>query len=530
MTIEWEARYDELFQYTAKHYEHVSEAAKNVQQAQAHILSRIIVANSTTPFGITYSFGDISSPLDFQRRVPCSRYDSYASWLERKDLGQFAHSPPTACAWSSGTEGARKCIPLPATLLGEFELAIAAWLHSLILRYPRITSGPAYWIVGPRFQTSSRNDDLENDDGSYFLPNFWERLAPLLVPSPVCGSEGGFTEWAFATLLYLILEPELTWMSVWSPTLLSELLESYTELRPFMEQSLRDGRCEHVDLPLASKTIESLNEALSSRREISAHQLAILKRAPASLWRELWPNLTLCSCWGDGWASLFLPRLMRQLPGVAIQKKGLLATEGVISLPFEGDDADDPVLAINSHFFEFVHPSRDVPLLAHQVELGGRYEVLLTTGGGLYRYALGDTVEVTGWFHEAPRIRFLGKTSGVTDMCGEKLHESFVVQCLEQLGKELSLDLSDITLRPVIDAETRYYEACTPDLDERQCEDVRLGLESQLALNPHYAQCRALRQLEHVRVTTTRCTRTSTHLLSTAKERVLLAGAGAPLE
>lgn len=523
MTVEFTAGYDELVRYTAKHYEHLIKAAKNVSAAQANVLSHIVSANVKTPFGRAHRFGEISSPFDFQRQVPVSGYDSYSNYFERKEPGHFVSSAPKTWAWSSGTESARKRLPLTEALLTEFELAIAPWLHSLFLHYPQLASGPAYWIVGPRFQGLSPSDELESDDGAYFLQSLWARIAPLLTPSPACGSHGGFKEWAFATLLHLILQPELTWMSVWSPTLLSELLDSISELRPFLTDSLRSGHCEDLGLSLAPATIEYLNQTIASRPEIANQQLAILEHGALTPWRALWPKLILCSCWGDGWASLFLPRLTRQLPGVRIQKKGLLATEGVVSIPLEGRDSEDPVLAVASHFFEFLDSSSNVALLAHQVELGGRYEILLTTGAGLYRYALGDSVEVTGWFHQAPRIRFLGKTSGVTDLCGEKLNESFVVRCLQQISSDLSLDLSSTTLRPIVNGESRYYEACVPDLDARQREKVSLALERELLRNPHYAQCRALRQLQPVRVISARGSQPSEkNKLSTAKERVLL--------
>ena len=97
--------------------------------------------------------------------------------------------------------------------------------------------------------------------------------------------------------------------------------------------------------------------------------------------------------------------LHRLLGDVEIQPKGLLATEGIISLPLW--ECPAPALAARSHFFEFAEldaqsdPARRGafprrPRLAHEVELGGRYRVALTTAGGLYRYLLGDEVQVVG--------------------------------------------------------------------------------------------------------------------------------------
>ena len=113
-------------------------------------------------------------------------------------------------------------------------------------------------------------------------------------------------------------------------------------------------------------------------------------------------------------------------PGVEIQPKGLLATEAFVTIPFAGRHP----LAIRSHFFEFLEGDR--PRMAHQVEPGGIYSVVVTTGGGLYRYRLEDRVEVTGFVGRTPSLRVLGKEGHVSDLRGEKLHESFVAGALER--------------------------------------------------------------------------------------------------
>src|SRR5262249_53619828 len=98
----------------------------------------------------------------------------------------------------------------------------------------------------------------------------------------------------------------------------------------------------------------------------------------------IWPGLRLVSCWGDGHAALHRPALRRRRPGVRLQPKGLLATEACVSIPF----ADRAPVAARSHFFEFLEG--DSPRLAHELEEGGVYSVVVTTGGGFYRYCLED--------------------------------------------------------------------------------------------------------------------------------------------
>src|SRR5262249_56650625 len=94
------------------------------------------------------------------------------------------------------------------------------------------------------------------------------------------------------------------------------------------------------------------------------------------------------------------------------------------------------VLAVRSHFREFLPADavgrRDAtrPQLAHELEPGYAYSVVLTTGGGLYRYHLGDVVAVVGRVRDCPIVRFVGRKN-VSDWRGEKLHEAHAARVIE---------------------------------------------------------------------------------------------------
>ena len=69
----------------------------------------------------------------------------------------------------------------------------------------------------------------------------------------------------------------------------------------------------------------------------------------------------------------------------------------IVTIPFAGRHP----LAIGSHFFEFID-ANGCARLAHQLERGVDYTVVVTTGGGLYRYRLADRVSVDGWCAATP--------------------------------------------------------------------------------------------------------------------------------
>ena len=46
-------------------------------------------------------------------------------------------------------------------------------------------------------------------------------------------------------------------------------------------------------------------------------------------------------------------------------------------------------------------------LLIDEVEVGGRYELVLTTCSGLYRYRNGDVIQIVGFHENCPVLRML---------------------------------------------------------------------------------------------------------------------------
>jgi hypothetical protein len=208
----------------------------------------------------------------------------------------------------------------------------------------------------------------------------------------------------------------------------------------------------------------------------------------------VWPRLALISCWADGAASLALPQLEELFPGVEVQPKGLLATEGVVSFPLLGQPA--PVLAVRSHFFEFEETGGGFRL-AHEVEIGGRYRVVLTTGGGLYRYPLRDEVEIAGRLEQCPLLRFIGKADRISDLVGEKLAEAHVRSVLTSVFAGQRLSPRFALLAPILGPLTRYALFLQGAGD---AAGVAAAVQAGLEANPHYRYAVELGQLAPVEV------------------------------
>jgi hypothetical protein len=207
--------------------------------------------------------------------------------------------------------------------------------------------------------------------------------------------------------------------------------------------------------------------------------------------RQVWPHLSLISCWGDGPSTTAAAQLANRC-GITVQPKGLLASEGVVTIPFEGRH---PV-AVRSHFFEFLDTGGQIRL-AHELRSGLEYTVLLTTGGGLYRYRLGDRVRVDDVVYNTPSLRFVGRDDRVSDLFGEKLSDGFVSGVLERLFAGAP---PQFALLAPHRTGTRFAYALFVSADAPASPDLAACLEQALRSNPHYAWCVDLGQLAPVRV------------------------------
>src|SRR5207249_3781643 len=78
------------------------------------------------------------------------------------------------------------------------------------------------------------------------------------------------------------------------------------------------------------------------------------------------------------------------------------------------------VFTLSPFEFEEVDETTPTIKLAHELQAGRRYSVIVSTGGDLYRSRLNDLIEVAGFYNQCPLLRFVGRQSKVVDICGEK--------------------------------------------------------------------------------------------------------------
>jgi hypothetical protein len=480
-----------------------ARACRHVARTQAQVLADILRANRCTAFGAAHGFDRIHDPRAYQERVPLATYEDFAGAIRRIGAGEMnvlTWEPVQLLEPTSGTAGGEKLIPYTAGLRRQFQRGVAAWIADLFRHRPAVRRGRAYWSISPALGAQRRSPGGIPigfaDDAAYL--GWWEQLAlrQLLVMPGAVARLPDMSAFRYCTLRFLLAAADLSLISVWNPTFLSALLVALPQWHDRLCDDIHRGTL-HPPVPLAPELAKSLSRSLKTDPERARFLASV---GPASV-RQFWPRLALISCWTDAAASRFVPELRRLFPDVEIQSKGLLATEGFVSVPLVGEPA--AALAVCSHFFEFEELTSARCKLAHELERGGCYRVVLTTAGGLYRYQLRDEVEVVGFRHQCPLLRFQGKSDQVSDLVGEKLAEPQVRAVLDRLPALRILQPRFTLLVPVEALPARYrLYVQGPGIDDAlpSLEQLRADLQAGLEENPYYRQAVALGQLAPVEV------------------------------
>jgi hypothetical protein len=258
-----------------------------------------------------------------------------------------------------------------------------------------------------------------------------------------------------STAVQLLTCRTLSMMSVWNPSFLSILCDY-----------IRDH---------AGDLARTLSRTADPAR---------LRAAKDERFDRVFPDLRLISCWADGSAGEDAAALQKRFPGVQIQPKGLLATECFTSFPLIGETGAR--LSIFSHFFEFRSLSDGNIYTADELT-PGQYELIVTTGGGFYRYQIGDIVDILETYPDRPpRLAFLRRKGISCDLCGEKLTEDFVRGICKRLGIAQDFCL----LAP---EGKGYVLYTTADIAPKRLDDALCG-------SYHYNYCRKLSQLSPAEV------------------------------
>ncbi len=383
----------------------------NPQPAQDAILSMLLRKNAQTEWGKKYEFARIKNSQEYRQRLPISRYEDLAPYINRMMQGE-ANVLYTGLiknfSKSSGTTNDKsKFIPVSQDALHNCHLKasldVGAWWYnskpasqwlanskglimggtwSLFKEHPRIVVGDVSAIMMqnmPFYAKYMQAPDL----ATALLPDWEEKIARMVR--------------------YLAATTNLTNISgvpTWTLVLLRALLDftgkrNALELFPRMEVYFHGG----VDFSPYRSQFEAL------------------------------------------------------FPSEEMQYRNMYnASEGFLAAQIDNASDDMLLYMDNGIFFEFL-PLADIDnpqaqtLSADEVEMGKPYALILSTNAGLWRYMLGDVVEFSSL--RPHKIRIAGRTQQFLNVFGEELMVSNTDKAIALTSARHAAEVADYTVCPI---------------------------------------------------------------------------------
>jgi hypothetical protein len=442
--------------------------ADNLKNVQQGILDKIL---SDHPY--------LKSKEDFENS-PISDYGQQTKKLNEANFIAKRYQP------TSGSGDKEKLIPYNDKFINELNKGLNPWLFDLGKTYPSILTGRHYWSIS-WLPTHYREKNWSLDDFE-LLPAWKKNLTRIMMAVPNEISKAKSLEASqFATLTYLIAADDLSFISVWSPTFFLQLLALADSWKEELLRTLRSGTWN-----LFSPELDYLSCPQSPKQAL-AFEKGDLKK--------VWPKLSLVSSWDSSTSDQWSEKLRAKFPDASFQGKGLWATEGVVTIPFEGRY----LLSYLSHYYEFLNLENGELLSSWELKEGMEVQPVITSGNGFVRYNLKDRILVKGFYKSLPELEFLERDS-TFDMVGEKLDAHCFLEIHHEM-KHVFPMLSWVIAFAVIPTSGRpyYHFIFDGEGDVKKAEEY---LKKLLDQRFHYHLALELGQLSNLKITISRSTYT----------------------
>ena len=467
---------------------------------------------------------------------------------------------------TSGSTSDVKYIPYTEKFLKSYMNGVFSWIYNLYQNNKRLFLGSSYWSVSPILKreavTSGGIRVGIEDDTSYFdkvSAFFLNKL--FTVPKEIKNIQN-MEDFLLITAVFLLLSENLTMISVWSPSFLMILLDFIEKNQKvicqivksedlgtefFADKNLGNKKYfqiiqkkyrklwkknrskflinyfEKYEKNILSKNDKTQNLEITEKNnenEIISENKNLETKSGNKIVENfvdyfvIWEKLSLVSCWSDSDSYEIFIKLKEKLNpnkkniNLKFQGKGLMSTECIVSFPLE-NVKNGSVAAYNSFFYEFIQVSYDKlgnrsPKLLDELELGERYCVVVTTNAGLYRYNTNDIVEVTGFYHKIPIVKFVGRINNFSDIVGEKLKNSFVEKQVLTTLEENNIKGEFLLFAPVRNETGEIFYTLFLEIKKEvrkfNWKQIENEINSSLCKAFHYEYAYKLGQLGKVRV------------------------------
>nr|DAD20850.1 TPA_asm: hypothetical protein HUJ06_022313 [Nelumbo nucifera] len=465
------------------------EVAENASFIQTQTLRRIIELNFNTEY-LKKWLGDIkvqdidSNALEalYTSSVPLVSHADLEPYIQRIADGDsspiLTQEPITLLSLSSGTtEGRQKYVP--------FTRHSAQTTLQIFRVYPTTAGGRILEFIYSSKQFKTKGGLTAGTATTHYYASEEFKIKQKKTKTFTCSpkeviSGGDYKQSTYCHLLLgLVFCDEVEFITSTFAYSIVQAFTAFEEIWKDICKDIKEGTLSsRITIPSMRKAVTELlspNPSLASRIEKKCRELEALDWF--SVIPKLWPNAKYVYSIMTGSMQPYLRKLRHYAGNLPIVSADYGSTESWIGVNVDPSaPPEDVTFAVIPTFsyFEFIPLHRQnqdsssaiddfieaEPLPLSQLKVGQEYEVVLTTFTGLYRYRLGDVVEVAGFYKGTPKLNFICRRKLILTVNIDKNTEKdlqVVVERSSQLLGKTRAELVDFTSHADIAKQPGHY-------------------------------------------------------------------------
>lgn len=424
------------------------ELCEHADRAQERLLLELLAKNSGTEFGRAYNFSEIESVAEYQAHVPVTDYDDYEKQIARGIAGEqrlLLEEETAFYCISSGSTHLPKYLPVTKT---DIMLQKRYLMDAVMETIQKETGIPESSLFEKIFETGEffqtfMPDGTMNGVRSGVLHRWLKQDGQISWERYTAPKEVLFPE-KLEDMLYIKLRFALACSSLTAihGVFVHRLVGLFEYIAQNWQALLHDMEVGSVSDCFSVS--DSWKEYLAEHLPPDPHRAAVLKAIRPDhmqdrLIRRIWPKLKYIRVVGGSIFASYMERLKQFTGDLPIHYYAYAASEGVFGISLSMDwqttcqtlIPDDSMgwpdacytLIPDECFFEFLPVNGGGELNTFsELEKGEKYELLITNRSGLYRYAMGDVVEIVDFYGKAPVVRICYRKNQIMDLADEKMN------------------------------------------------------------------------------------------------------------
>jgi len=395
------------------------------------LLNKIIARNKDTEFGKAHNFAEIKNLEDFRRNVPLTTYDDYAPMIERLKAGEsniLTKGKVVGYSRTSGSSGVPKYIPSTNESMQAY--LKYTWSRALALGAQKLEAeGKRYKAGRGLYSSPATNECLPNGLPCSNIAEIGARKFGFIYSYLLALPYGKLFDMHNGDYMYCMyrfaLEDEDVsfTFSVFFSVFLSQIVYLKKNWK-LMVDDIEKGIISEC-VPLRAEDRAELTKLIRPNPKRAKYLRAQFEQGfDETIFKRIWPNLVVMSAIGNASFRGASTACKKLSDGIPFDYNIYGASEGLVAACYELEN-DQMQLLTDSCFYEFLPENGDTREVytLDQLEVGKRYEIILTTQSGLYRYRIKDIVEVVGFRDKCPLIDFAYRRGQLINISGEKFSE-----------------------------------------------------------------------------------------------------------